>query len=191
MPFAPPATPWFPVGVRKLAVMCIGTLGLYQVYWFYEQWRHSAAQEDEDLWPWARAVFGVLFCFPLFDRMTEWARERGVEIKDSALLLAAAFVVFTFAQRLPGPWALVTLLTALPLLAAQARVNAAPGMRDLPQALRNERLSRVNLLGVLLGVFAIWLFVTQAGEQRREDGGMPKGRPPAAPGVASPADRAS
>jgi hypothetical protein len=69
VPLAPPVSPWFPVGVRKLAVMCVGTLGLYQVYWFYEQWRHAAAQEDEDIWPWARAVFGVLFCYPLFERM--------------------------------------------------------------------------------------------------------------------------
>lgn len=174
VPLAPPVSPWFPVGVLKLAVMCVGTLGLYQVYWFYEQWRHSAAQEDEDIWPWARAVFGVLFCYPLFERMTEWARERGVQVKDSALLLAAAFVVFTFAQRLPGAWALVTLLTALPLLAAQARVNAAAPMRDLPPALRNDRLSPLNLFGVLIGVFAIWLFVTAAREAPSGQPGPPE-----------------
>lgn len=168
VPLAPPVSPWFPVGVRKLAVMCVGTLGLYQVYWFYEQWRHAAAQEDEDIWPWARAVFGVLFCYPLFERMTEWARERGVEIKDSALLLSAAFVVFTFAQRLPGAWALVTLLTALPLLAAQARINAVPAMRDLPPDLRNDRLSPINVFGVLVGIFAIWMFVTGVREAARE-----------------------
>ena len=177
VPLDPPASPWFHVGVPKLAVMCLGTLGLYQVYWFYEQWRHAAAQADEDLWPAARAVFGVLFCYPLFDRMTEWARDRGVEIKDSALLLAAAFAVFTFAQRLPGAWALVTLFTVLPLLAAQARVNAAPAMRDLPSELRNTRLTPINLLGVLVGIFAIWMFVTGAREAQRQDGTTPSARP--------------
>src|SRR5690349_14128455 len=34
------AAPWFRVGTAKLLLMCVVTFGLYQIYWFYQQWRH-------------------------------------------------------------------------------------------------------------------------------------------------------
>jgi hypothetical protein len=41
-------------------------------------------------------------------------------------------------------------------------------MRDLPPDLRNDRLSPINVFGVLVGIFAIWMFVTGVREAARE-----------------------
>src|SRR5688572_27866797 len=37
---AAPPTRWFLVGTGKFLLMCVATLGAYQIYWFFMQWRH-------------------------------------------------------------------------------------------------------------------------------------------------------
>src|SRR3954471_7435319 len=37
---APVSAPWFRVGTAKLLLMCVVTFGVYEIYWFYQQWRH-------------------------------------------------------------------------------------------------------------------------------------------------------
>src|SRR5262245_22041834 len=62
---APSGPAWFAVGTAKLVVMSVATLGLYQIYWFYQQWKR-VRDGGEDVWPLPRAIFGVLFSYPLF-----------------------------------------------------------------------------------------------------------------------------
>ena len=62
------ATPWFRVGTAKLLLMCVVTFGLYQIYWFYQQWRH-VQRRGERVHPALRTLFAAIFCYPLFRRV--------------------------------------------------------------------------------------------------------------------------
>ena len=83
-PFAPPtavvkdvparrgaATPYLAVSLLKLAVLSICTLTLYELYWFYRQWRSVKAGEGGGISPFWRAFFAVIFCYALFRRVRE------------------------------------------------------------------------------------------------------------------------
>src|SRR5688572_22866085 len=111
---APPAAPWFRVGTAKLLLMCVVTFGVYEIYWFYQQWRH-VQRRGERVHPALRTLFAGLFCYALFRRVSQDATQRGISHAPSAVLCAVAFIGLAITVRLPDPWSTLSLLQLLPL----------------------------------------------------------------------------
>ncbi|QNP47506.1 hypothetical protein [Diaphorobacter aerolatus] len=62
--------PFFPVSLRKLAVLSICTMGLYHLYWFHAHWRHVRVWNGGcDFSPARRTLLFLFFCYPLFRRV--------------------------------------------------------------------------------------------------------------------------
>ena len=49
--------------------MCVVTFGLYEIYWFYQQWRH-VQRRGERVHPALRTLFAGFFCYALFRRVS-------------------------------------------------------------------------------------------------------------------------
>ena len=129
-PYAPPAAAvadiaadvqapaYFPISPAKLVLMCFGTLGFYQYYWFYKNWTAHKQRTGEDIFPFWRTVFGVIFCYPLVRRIGEAASGHGLEVRGLGWW-AAAWIVPSLLWRLPDPyWLLTYLLITLYKLSA-------------------------------------------------------------------------
>ena len=110
-----PAVPFFLVVTRKLVVLTVVTFGIYQVYWFYMHWRRLQRLGQEDVWPIARAAFGGLFCYWLFQRVNEEADEQGVPTLLAPGLLTVLYFVGVTSSRFCAPWWLAIGLTVIPL----------------------------------------------------------------------------
>ena len=142
--------PFFAVSVTKFAAMSICTLGIYELYWFYKNWRLFKEREKLDIWPFWRAFFAFFFCYQCFSRIRAQALTGGLEHSLPAGPLAAGWIITSLLWRLPDPFWLVSMLAFLFLLPVQAlanRVNAtmAPGHDP------NRRLSGWNIAAVAGG----------------------------------------
>ena len=162
-PYAPPkarlddspveaqATPaFFPVSLLKLAIMSLCTLGLYQVYWFYQNWKAVQRLTGEKLNAPIRAIFYPLTCFSLFGRIREKGEKVGVEVSFKAGALAIAVFVLNLLWRLPDPYGLVSLLGFAPLLPVQAAVNVI-NRKIAPGTDSNSRFQAWNIAGLAIG----------------------------------------
>ena len=138
---------WFAVGPAKLIVMSVATLGLYQIYWFYQQWRR-VRDGGEDVWPVPRSIFGVIFSYPLFQRMLRASPDDAPA--GGPGVLAVAYGLLCVASNLPMPFGFVAFLSVLPLAAVQ-RVASAAAERDFPADDPNRRLTAANWAGVAVG----------------------------------------
>jgi cell division protein FtsW (lipid II flippase) len=154
---APAPVPFFLVGTRKLVVLTIVTLGVYQLYWFYMHWRRLQQFGNEDVWPIVRAAFGGLFCYWLFARVNDEADAQGTPTMLSAGLLTVVYFVGVTAVRLGAPFWLALGLTALPLALTQSIVNRLPQVTSLSKGERNVRLSKKNW--ALVALFALFVLV--------------------------------
>src|SRR5215203_4005888 len=119
-----PAAPWFRVGTAKLLLMCVVTFGIYEIYWFYQQWRH-VQRRGERVHPALRTLFAGLFCYALFRRVSQDATERGIARAPSAVGCAVAFILLAVTVKLPDPWSTLSLLQLLPLAMVQRAASAA------------------------------------------------------------------
>jgi len=169
-PYAPPAAAvadiagdtqapaYFPISPVKLLVMSFGTLGFYQYYWFYKNWKAHKDRTGEDIYPFWRTVFGVIFCYPLVRRIGEAATSHGVEVKGLGWW-AAAWIVPSLLWRLPDPYWLVTYLSIFALIPVQRVVNRINAL-VAPGHDANARLHGWNWLAVFPGLpvlgLAVW-----------------------------------
>src|SRR5258708_37159984 len=45
------------ISIPKLIILSTVTFGIYDIYWFYKQWKSFKAERDLKVTPWARALF--------------------------------------------------------------------------------------------------------------------------------------
>jgi hypothetical protein len=163
-PYAPPETEtsalknepelaeegyFFEVAVWKLILMNVCSLGLYQVYWFYRQWKAMKPRELAMIRPFWRAFFAVFFCYSCFSNIKDGLGDEEAKGKSPGLL-AIGFVLFSLSSRMPDPYWLFSVFSFLFLIPVQGwatRVNAekSPG-RDL-----NNRLTWKNWILIFVG----------------------------------------
>ncbi len=155
-----PQPPFFQVGVAKLAVMSIFTMGFYELFWSYKQWDAFRRRTGEDLNPWLRTILAMpLFFFPLFRDISKTAAARSSIRLRSPTLLASSFLLLS-ATVLVRTWvSFLSFLSVLPLLVVQRRINAIHAELGF-DARANSRLTPLNLVGVACGAVAhgIWLW---------------------------------
>jgi hypothetical protein len=150
--------PWFLVGGAKLLIMSVATLGLYEIYWCYQHWKRVRDVQEDPVWPFPRALFAIIFCFPLFERISDQAADRGHPHVPSAKACAILFALLSFAWRLPDPGWLVGFFAVLPLITIQ-RAAQALALEAVPHADPNTRLTGLNWVGVVLGGLLILIAI--------------------------------
>jgi hypothetical protein len=67
------APEFFSVSPFKFGVMATCTLGLYELYWFYKNWKLVKVREGSKIIPLLRGAFSFIFCFALISKI----RDRG------------------------------------------------------------------------------------------------------------------
>jgi len=153
----PRSRQFFDVSVLKLVVMSTVTLSFYQIYWFYRNWR-LAKERGEDVWPFVRAVFSVLFAYGLFKEVREVGRSASMGVVANASGLAWLYFFFQLTWRLPDPVWFIGLGSVLPLALVQrdvAKVHRALGFD--PHV--NDHFTWKNIVGIIMGGIFILLII--------------------------------
>ncbi|HKT27352.1 DUF4234 domain-containing protein [Dyella sp.] len=141
--------PFFAVSPLKLVLMSIFTCGLYELYWFYKNWQSIKLREKENISPFWRAVFGVFFCYSLFDEIREWQKEHG-KGEMPAGWLAAGWILLTLAYKLPGPFGLISMASVAFLIPVQKVINDINRI-EAPEHDPNSKITGVNWIAMVLG----------------------------------------
>jgi hypothetical protein len=151
---------FFPASVLKLILMSLATLGLYEIYWFYKNWKCLHESFGDNVNAPVRAVFYPLTSYTLFKRIREQAAKAQLDGQLQSGLLALTVFAISALWRLPDPWWVVSLLGFFPLLPVQATVNEL-NRRLAPQAGTNSGFSAWNIAGLIVG--GILLFMALVG----------------------------
>jgi hypothetical protein len=141
-------TPFFAVSTHKFVVMSIVTLGLYNVYWVWRQWKRFV-EHGEVLSPFWRTFFLVFTNYSLFARVRSRARDEGIEVRWNPALLATLYLVLNVTWRLPDPWWIVSLLVFVPFIPIQQTIDRINGrhVAELP----NRGFSGANAVAIVVG----------------------------------------
>ena len=141
---------FFAVSVPKLLIMSICTFSVYEIYWFYRQWKQIAERDREAIWPLARGLFTVIFCYPCFAKIRDYGADTRTGAPLAAAPLAIGWVGTTLMWRLPDPYWWISMLAVVFLIPVQIEVNrlnaAATPLHD-----RNTRFSAWNWVAVVGG----------------------------------------
>lgn len=143
---------FFPTTTKKLAIMSICTFGIYEIYWFYRNWKFLKEKRGYNIRPFWRALFSIFFCYSLFKTVKYYANKTGIQETFTPGGLAAAYILIYIAYRLPDPAWLISIFTFIPLLTAQKTINTLN--RDQLEKVINKKFSGWNIFGIVAGI--IW-----------------------------------
>lgn len=141
--------------VWAFCLLSFFTFGLYNVYWFYRNWRFFKDLYNWDIYPFWRALFAVFFTHTLLEQINDLAVERG-HPGVSSNTYATGYVVLAIVQRvldrtMPASIALLPVLL-MPFLFLIPSVKQLNYIYE--QANPNEyraALSPGEMLALLLG----------------------------------------
>ena len=131
----------FALSPVKLIVMSVTTLGVYNVYWFYKNWRTIRNTDKFNWGAFILALFSPVTAALLFKRYIN---------VGLALLLAATYFLLNLAYKIDNAWWLVALLGFGPLLIFQSIVK--------PKGVIST-FSRYDIAFALVGSVVLLLFV--------------------------------
>jgi hypothetical protein len=149
---------FFAVSPVKLVALSVCTFGLYQVYWFYKHWVLIKERSEPHIMPWARAFFGIIWCYSCFEFIRNDERRLDVEPTLPAGPLASGWIAASLAWRLPEPYSLIGFLAPLLLVPVQQHVNHINSL-VAPDHDKNSRFTAWNWLAIVVGGVFIGLIV--------------------------------
>ena len=157
-PVADERPAFFAVSLSKLAIMSLVTFGIYEIYWFYQNWKSVQRLTGENLNAPIRALFYPLTSYSLFRRIREQGQRLQVNVTINAGALALSVFVLNALWRLPDPYWLVSFLGFLPLLSVQSEVGKIN--RTLaPGADAKTRFGAWNVFAVVIGALLFILAI--------------------------------
>ena len=137
---------------NKFIILYILSLGLYSVWWMYKSWKFFQEKEEPNMMPAARAIFGMLWAYPLFERIRKFAVVNGYTSSYSSGFLFIGFFLLNLVSRLPDPLWLITIFAFVFLIQPVRAFNFAIMNSD---DYEGEELSRYSARQLAVVVFGI------------------------------------
>lgn len=129
---------YFVVSRWKLALMSLATLGLYERYWMYKNWKYIKQRDRSNIMPFWRSAFALLWIFELSKKMQEHCTEKSVEPDFDAKSIWGLYSAFFVASKFPGAFSLISFLGFLSLFALQ---STAVKLNQVLEATNNRHYS--------------------------------------------------
>ncbi len=137
---------------NKFIILFILSLGLYSVWWMYRSWKFFQQKEEPDMMPVARAIFGVLWAYPLFERIQKYAIENGYTQTYSSGLLFIGYFLLNLSSNLPDPLGLVAIFAFVFLVPPVRALNFAIMNSDDYDGEEVDRYSAGQMVIVAIGI---------------------------------------
>jgi hypothetical protein len=154
---------FFPVSVKKLAIMSFFSFGVYEIWWAFKNWLYVKESLGQSIRPGWRAWFSIIFMYSLFKEIREFGQKHGVNESLQAGWLTTAWILLTFSSRLSDWCLFISLCSFLPLLRVQKQINRI-NLAMNPDCQINSKFTRGNWVllvigGILLVLDIVGMFI--------------------------------
>ena len=150
----------------KFVTLYVVTLGMYILFWFYQNWKLHKAYNNTNVWPVPRAIFSIFFVHSLLERVQETLDAQGNTKSWSPAILASLYIIFTVISHIAdgmasndmaSPTSDLVSFAMLPLIClvlfkAQKMINLSQGD---PAGLSNSNFTAANYFWIVVGA-AFW-----------------------------------
>ncbi len=140
------------IPLGKFIFLCIISFGLYQIWWSYKAWKFFKQKEESDIIPAARGFFAVLFAGQLFDKVLDFAREKGYPSDYSPFLLALGYFLAGLSGRFPVPYLFLSFFSFLFFIQPFNAFNYARQHSDDVRVSPEDSFSTSQIVLILLGI---------------------------------------
>jgi hypothetical protein len=146
---------YFATPPGKFVAMSICTLGVYEAYWTYKNWRIIKDRDGSKIMPFWRAVFYPLWHYSLLTELNETLESKALSSRAYRGFLAAAVLILNATWRLPDPYWLVSMLAFLAFLPALGKPKTTGAIQEQSSSFHISNLGAYLLGGPLVTFIAL------------------------------------
>lgn len=143
------------VSMARFIVYSICSLGIYELFWAYKNWKFIKDRDGSRIMPFWRAVFLPLWCYSL---TKDIADTRGGARHGIISLVAAVYFVISVLWRLPDPYWLISLGNFIPLLYPVKLIHDINHTRGVTGP-HYSRVRKRHIVGCVFGALILALVV--------------------------------
>lgn len=93
---------YFSISVQRLVLLSILTFSIYDIYWFYKNWKVIKESEKSTIYPIARAIFAIFYCHRFFKQVHSSVTNKGYTNDFSPGWLATGYIAALVLSNLLG-----------------------------------------------------------------------------------------
>ena len=169
---------FYVVSDKKFLILFISTLGMYSLYWFYQNWKSYSEFNNENIMPFWRAVFSIFFTHSLFKKLYQRAKEENDSHDFNHSAMATLYVILSISSTITDnlatngiglpftEWGGYIALIFYVFIFRKAQITSNIASCD-PQGESNNSLSFANFIWIFIGLclWAVMIFSYIAQEQ--------------------------
>ncbi|MDO8728005.1 MAG: TIR domain-containing protein [Candidatus Methanoperedens sp.] len=116
--------------IWHLIILSILTFGLYQIYWFYRNWKHLKINNHLDISPgWRTAgllvpIYGFVLAYRQLREIRDFSKEVGVDKTYSPEWIIIVWIIVTSFILLPNQYSFIFVLSVGAILMVQGVLNS-------------------------------------------------------------------
>jgi hypothetical protein len=145
--------------IKHFCILCLLSLGIYPVFWFYKHWRFLRDEKKLDIKPLWRASFILFYGYSLFSKFNTLATEYGYKQKYPLIGLFILFVLATLLVYIEGYLVIVSLFAFIFLIPVLNMINFYY-LKEQPNHSINKKLTvdEKIFLAVIWGFLLLKMF---------------------------------
>lgn len=116
--------------VWHFVFLSIVTFGIYDIYWFYRNWKYLKVHKSLDISPgWRTAglfvpIYGIVLAYRQLRDIRDFSKEAGIDKTYSPGWILFGWLILSALGRLPDPFWLLSFLSVWPLAVVQGVLNS-------------------------------------------------------------------
>lgn len=116
--------------VWQFVLLALITFGIYEIYWFYRNWKHLKFHNNLDISPGWRTVglfvpiLNIVLIYKQFKNIRDFTKEAGCDIHLSPGWITVSYIALGLLANLPDPFWLLGFLGVVPLAVVQGVLNS-------------------------------------------------------------------
>jgi hypothetical protein len=144
--------------------LTIATLGIYEIRWFYRNWKYLKAHLKLSISPGWRTVglflpiVNIVLMYSQFRDIRDYARDAGCDRSFSPGGVTVAYIVLALLFLLPYPYGLLCYLTVWPLAVVQDTLNVY-WRKEQPDLIERRKFTGGQIFLLIIGGIFWFLFL--------------------------------
>lgn len=148
-------SPEVPVG--RFILLSLITFGIYELVWFYRNWKLLQKEENLKISPFWRVFFASLFAGSIAGHLQKFLNKKHIETDYSATGIGIFYFILAILWRFPDPYSLISSFTFIPMLPLVKAMNRY-WQKELQNA-QPKKFTWWQIILIILGIILLSLSV--------------------------------
>ncbi|MFA5232156.1 MAG: zinc ribbon domain-containing protein [Candidatus Paceibacterota bacterium] len=143
------------VPVQRFIIFSLATFGIYEMFWFYRQWKLLKEESGVANSPFWRSFFGSVWAGDLAGKLKKFLEERSIPCDYSPTLIGVSYFILAISYKLP----IISLFSFVPIIPLVNSINTYWESREGGLVIYNFKWWQILL--IMCGL--IWMILVTIG----------------------------